>query len=73
MKLKVSAALLMKLKVSAALLLLLLTGCVGPAARSYRNHVSDVENEDGVKGITYDKGPAHPTFWEMVFARLGVK
>ena len=66
----------MKLKTSAAFLLVLLTGCCAtsyPPDRSYKNHVSDIESEDKIKGETYDKGPAHPTFWEIVFKRLGIK
>lgn len=52
-----------------------LTGCASshPPDRSYRNHVSDIESERRVQGVTYDSGPAHPTFWEMAFARLGIK
>lgn len=70
----------MKAKIIATLSLVLPTGCASsrclndsPPDRSYRYHVSDVESEKKIKGVTYDKGPYHPTFWETVFTRLGIK
>ncbi len=65
----------MKLKAAAVLSLVLLTGCApsSPHDSTDRNHVSDRESEDKIKGVTYDKGPAHPTFWEMAFTWAGIK
>lgn len=47
--------------------------CTAVPEYHYSGNVSDVPAEKSIQGVTYDKGPAHPTFWEWAFDKLGIK
>lgn len=65
-----------------AMLMLALPGCCSSSQRHesynveskpYYKNVSDQPPDAEVTGVTYDKGPAHPTIYEWIFAKLGIE